>query len=163
MKSSTASEPHHLSMSANWAPTKGECAAAASGSERNQARCSPGLRRPIWNRTKCNNGVHQDALNAISAVPSWLRGSGGSQAAEQVHQRYAGWLAQQSQAGVTFSAVEQWWLDKMVEVIAVSAGISPDDLDNAPFTERGGVDGAICDLGPSAATIIDQLNTNLTA
>ena len=82
---------------------------------------------------------------------------------EQVHQRYAGWLAQQAQAGVTFSPAERWWLDKMVEVIAVSAGISPDDLDNAPFTERGGVDGAIRDLGPKAATLIDQLNTNLTA
>jgi type I restriction enzyme R subunit len=51
----------------------------------------------------------------------------------------------------------------MVEVIAVSAGISPGDLDNAPFTERGGVDGAIRDLGPRAATLIDLLNTNLTA
>jgi type I restriction enzyme, R subunit len=83
--------------------------------------------------------------------------------AEQVRQRYAGWLAQQAQAGVTFSPAELWWLDKMMEVIAVSAGISPDDLDNAPFTERGGVDGAIRDLGPNAADLIDQLNTNLTA
>jgi len=82
---------------------------------------------------------------------------------EQVRERYAAWLAQQSQAGVTFSAGERWWLDKMVEVIAVSAGISPDDLDNAPFTERGGVDGATRDLGPQAATLIAQLNTNLTA
>jgi type I restriction enzyme R subunit len=81
----------------------------------------------------------------------------------QVHQRYAGWLAQQSQAGVTFSAAELWWLDKMVEVIAVSAGISPADLDTAPFTERGGVDGAIRDLGPQAAALIDQLNDTLTA
>jgi len=82
---------------------------------------------------------------------------------EQVHQRYAGWLAQQSQAGVTFSPAERWWLDKMVEVIAVSAGVSADDLDNAPFTERGGVDGAIRDLGPGTQVLIDQLNTNLTA
>ena len=80
---------------------------------------------------------------------------------EQVHQRYAGWLAQQSQAGVTFSAVERWWLDKMVEVIAVSAGISPEDLDNAPFTERGGVDGAIRDLGLNAATLINLYVTNV--
>jgi type I restriction enzyme, R subunit len=82
---------------------------------------------------------------------------------EQVHERYAGWLTQQAQAGAKFSPAERWWLDKMVEVIAVSAGISPDDLDNAPFTERGGVDGAIRDLGPNAATLIDQLNTDLTA
>jgi len=83
--------------------------------------------------------------------------------AEQVHHRYAGWLAQQAQAGVTFSPAERWWLDKMVEVIAVSAGISADDLDNSPFTERGGIDGASRDLGPNAATLIDALNTTLTA
>jgi len=81
----------------------------------------------------------------------------------QVHQRYAGWLAQQTQAGVTFSAAERWWLDKMVEVIAVSAGISTHDLDNAPFTERGGPDGASRDLGPNAANLIAELNTILTA
>ena len=44
-----------------------------------------------------------------------------------------------------------------------AAGISVDDLDNAPFTERGGVDGAIRDLGPNTATLINQLNNNLTA
>ena len=83
--------------------------------------------------------------------------------AERVHERYAGWLTQQGQAGVAFSTAERWWLDRMVEVIAVSAGVSPDDLDNAPFTERGGVDGAIRDLGPRAATLIDHLNAELTA
>jgi type I restriction enzyme, R subunit len=82
---------------------------------------------------------------------------------EQVRQRYAGWLAQQSQAGVTFSPAQRWWLDKMVEVIAVSAGISPDDLDNAPFTERGGVDGAIRDLGSEAGIYLESLNAELTA
>jgi type I restriction enzyme R subunit len=41
--------------------------------------------------------------------------------------------------------------------------VSADDLDNTPFTERGGVDGAFLDLGPHAATLIYQLNTNLTA
>jgi type I restriction enzyme R subunit len=82
---------------------------------------------------------------------------------EHVHERYAGWLTQQSQADVKFSPAERWWLDRMVEVIAVSAGISPDDLDNAPFIERGGVDGAIRDLGPGAAILIEQLNKSLTA
>ena len=83
--------------------------------------------------------------------------------AERVRERYAGWLAQQAQAGVTFSNQERWWLDRMVEVIAVSAGISAEDLDAAPFTERGGVDGAVRDLGPHAEQLIEQLNTELTA
>ncbi|MDG4793018.1 DEAD/DEAH box helicase family protein [Micromonospora sp. WMMD1082] len=83
--------------------------------------------------------------------------------AEKIRERYAGWLRQQEQAGVTFTETERWWLDRMVEVIAASAGISPDDLDNAPFTERGGLDGAIRDLGPNTAALIDQLNTELTA
>ncbi|WP_185734791.1 type I restriction endonuclease subunit R [Micromonospora globispora] len=82
---------------------------------------------------------------------------------ERVRERYAAWLLQQQQAGATFSKTERWWLDRMVEVIAVSAGISPDDLDNAPFTERGGIDGAIRDLGPTAASLLYQLNTELTA
>ncbi|WP_040338664.1 DEAD/DEAH box helicase family protein [Candidatus Blastococcus massiliensis] len=83
--------------------------------------------------------------------------------AERVRERYAGWLAQQEQAGGTFTDAERWWLDKMVEVIAASAGIGVDDLDAAPFTERGGADGAVRDLGPRAAALIEQLNQELTA
>ncbi|NMH91437.1 hypothetical protein HF519_07505 [Pseudonocardia bannensis] len=73
------------------------------------------------------------------------------------------WLTQQEQAGVHFTDTERWWLDRMVSVIASSAGISPDDLDEAPFTERGGIDGALRDLGDRAADIIDELNKELTA
>ena len=83
--------------------------------------------------------------------------------ADRVNERYAGWLLQQEQAGVTFSDTERWWLDRMVEVIAASAGISADDLDNPPFTERGGIDGAIRDLGDRAAALIEELNEELTA
>jgi len=83
--------------------------------------------------------------------------------AERVRERYGAWLAQQEQAGVSFSPAEKWWLDRMAEVVAVSAGVSADDLDNAPFSERGGVDGAVRDLGPRAATLIDALSAELTA
>ena len=83
--------------------------------------------------------------------------------ADRVHERYAAWLAQQSQAGVEFSAAQRWWLDRMVQVVAASAGISAADLDGPPFTENGGTDGAIRDLGDRAATLIDDLNRELTA
>jgi type I restriction enzyme R subunit len=83
--------------------------------------------------------------------------------ADKVGERYAGWLRQQEQAGVRLTETQRWWLDRMAQVIAASAGITPDDLDNAPFSERGGIDGAIRDLGPGTADIVDQLNTELTA
>jgi type I restriction enzyme, R subunit len=83
--------------------------------------------------------------------------------AERVREKYAAWLAQQEQAGVGFSEAERWWLDRMVSVIANSAGIRVEDLDDAPFTERGGIDGVLRDLGDQAEGLIEQLNTELTA
>ncbi|TDD68445.1 DEAD/DEAH box helicase [Jiangella aurantiaca] len=83
--------------------------------------------------------------------------------AEKVRERYAGWLAQQEQAGVVFSAQQRWWLDNMATVIASSAGLDADDLDEAPFTERGGIDGVLRDLGDAAGDLLDALNQELTA
>ena len=54
---------------------------------------------------------------------------------------------------MTFTDAERWWLDRMVKVIAASAGIRTDDLDDAPFIERGGTDGALRDLGDRAADL----------
>jgi type I restriction enzyme R subunit len=83
--------------------------------------------------------------------------------ADKVRERYAGWRLQQARAGTNFTVDQCWWLDRMVEVIAVSAGISADDLDEAPFAERGGVDGALRDLGDNAGEYLTQLNEDLTA
>ncbi len=82
---------------------------------------------------------------------------------DRVRERYAAWLAQQKQAGTSFSPLERWWLDHMVEVIGASAGITAHDLDEAPFTEKGGVDGALRDLGDRAESLLTELNTELTA
>jgi len=83
--------------------------------------------------------------------------------ADKVRERYAAWLAQQEQSGVQFTDRQRWWLDRIADIIAASAGISPDDLDNAPFPERGGIDGTIRDLGADAGTYLQQLNAELTA
>jgi type I restriction enzyme, R subunit len=83
--------------------------------------------------------------------------------ADKVRERYATCLAQQEQSGVQFTGQQRWWLDRIAEVIATSAGVSPDDLDNAPFAERGGVDGALRDLGAEAAHYVNRLNEELTA
>jgi len=83
--------------------------------------------------------------------------------ADRVRERYAAWLALQEQAGTSFSLLERWWLDRMVEVIGASAGITAHDLDEAPFTEKGGIDGALRDLGDHAEALLIQLNAELTA
>lgn len=83
--------------------------------------------------------------------------------ADQVHERYAGWLLAQEQGGARFTDTQRWWLDRMVDVISSSAGISADDLDDAPFTERGGIDGALRDLGDGAGELLEELNEELMA
>lgn len=83
--------------------------------------------------------------------------------AEQVETRYVNWLARQEQAGVKFGPTQRWWLDRMMSIVASSAGIAANDLDNTPFDERGGIDGALRDLGDNAGELIDELNRELVA
>ena len=83
--------------------------------------------------------------------------------AEQVKMRYTSWLLQQQNQGVTFTAEQRWWLDRMVSVISVSAGITEDDLDGSPFSERGGVDGLLRDFGDKAESIVEVLNQRVAA
>ncbi len=82
---------------------------------------------------------------------------------ESVEAKYQAWLLQQEQAGVKFSEHQRWWLDRIKETIAQSIQVTPDSLELAPFTERGGIDGAIRDLGSNIQTIMSDLNERLTA
>ncbi|WP_327264447.1 DEAD/DEAH box helicase family protein [Streptomyces sp. NBC_01232] len=82
--------------------------------------------------------------------------------ADKVRERYQSWLLQQGQAGVVFTDAQRWWLDNMAEVIAVSALIDADDLDETPFTERGGIDGALRDLGDGVPELLATMNQELT-
>jgi len=83
--------------------------------------------------------------------------------AEVVRERYAAWLVQQEQVGVVFDENERWWLDRMAEVIAASAGLTEDALDQMPFSERGGIDGAVSGLGDRVVPLMVELNERLTA
>ena len=83
--------------------------------------------------------------------------------ATTVEDRYTNWLAQQHQNGVNFTQTQRWWLDRIKDTIIQTTHITIDDLDLAPFTERGGIDGAGRDLGPDAQTLIDDLNSTLAA
>jgi type I restriction enzyme R subunit len=124
----------------------------------------------IWNAYAAVDGprVRQSATHTVADLVSLIRYTTGFDEVlvpygDRVRERYAGWLAQQEQAGVTFDDRERWWLDRMVSVIASSAGLRVEDLDDAPFTERGGTDGVIRDLGERASDLIRELNAELTA
>lgn len=124
----------------------------------------------IWNAYAAVDGakVRKSATHTVTDLVSLIRYATGVDDelvpyGERVRERYAAWLAQQEQSGAVFTETERWWLDRMVSVIASSAGIRVEDLDDAPFAERGGTDGAIRDLGDRAAQLIDELNAELTA
>ena len=112
--------------------------------------------------------VHHSDKHTLTDLVSLLRFTLGADNelvpyADQVRTRYASWLLQQENHGVSFTPEQQWWLDRMVEVIAVSAGITPDDLDESPFTERGGPDGIVRDFGDQVEMVIDDLNLKVAA
>ena len=79
--------------------------------------------------------------------------------ADIVQERYEGWLAAQK---VEFSSTQLWWLERIKDTIVQSARFSVDDLELAPFSERGGADGIGRDLGSQALDIINAMNEALS-
>lgn len=83
--------------------------------------------------------------------------------ADLIRTRYDDWLGRQALTGTVFTGAQRWWLDRMADVIANSAGLTDADLELAPFSERGGPEGAVRDLGAGAGALIEALNAELTA
>ena len=80
-----------------------------------------------------------------------------------IDQRWHNWLAQQAQAGTEFTDTEMWWLEHIKNAVIQSGDFHTQDLDYPPFTQRGGTDGAIRDLGPQVAPLLQGLAQGLTA
>lgn len=80
-----------------------------------------------------------------------------------VEERYAGWLLQQENLGVKFTDNQKWWLDRIKDAISQSAHFDIEDLDLSPFTERGGTDGVIAELGNSVTDLIASMNMELAS
>ena len=83
--------------------------------------------------------------------------------AQLVEERYAAWLLQQENLGVTFTDNQRWWLDRIKDAIAQSAHFDVKDLEMSPFTERGGTDGVLAELGTSVTSLIDSMNMELAS
>jgi type I restriction enzyme R subunit len=70
-------------------------------------------------------------------------------------------LDQQKARGVIFTGAQLWWLERIKDTIVQSAQFNVDDLELAPFIERGGSDGIGRDLGSQALAIIESMNEAL--
>jgi type I restriction enzyme R subunit len=83
--------------------------------------------------------------------------------AQLVEERYAGWLLQQENLGVKFTENQKWWLDRIKDAISQSAHFDVKDLEMSPFTERGGTDGVLAELGNSVTDLIESMNMELAS
>ena len=83
--------------------------------------------------------------------------------AEQVEQRFWGWMAAQEIAGREFTGEQRQWLEDIKDHIAGSVSIEPGDLQYAPFAQRGGIGRACALFGDGLAPLLEELNLALAA
>ena len=81
--------------------------------------------------------------------------------AEQVEERFRGWLATQEIAGREFTDEQRQWLEDIKDHIAGSVSIEPADLQHAPFVQRGGIGRAYQVCGDGLAPLLEELNLEL--
>lgn len=82
---------------------------------------------------------------------------------EQVRERFENWMAQQKNAGKTFTQEQERWLTLIRDHIANSLEIQPDDFDYTPFAEEGGLGAARKVFGDELREILGNLNEALAA
>lgn len=83
--------------------------------------------------------------------------------AEQVHARFANWLAQQRTAGHAFTDEQLRWLGMMRDHVVQSLEVEMSDFDLTPFVEQGGLGRAAQVFGKELPKIVRELNEVLAA
>ncbi len=58
---------------------------------------------------------------------------------DTVNRRFNQWISEQERLGRRFTPTQRAWLEMIKEHIAASASIATDDLEYAPFSQKGGV------------------------
>ncbi len=112
--------------------------------------------------------VRKSAVHTTTDLVSLVRFTLGQMSelvpyAQLVEERYAGWLLQQENLGVKFTDNQRWWLDRIKDAISQSAHFDVKDLEMSPFTERGGTDGVLAELGNSVTDLIESMNMELAS
>jgi hypothetical protein len=83
--------------------------------------------------------------------------------ADSVSERFDEWLRDKAKAGTVFAQEQLAWLNLMRDQIATSITIERDDLDLAPFNQRGGLGKAHELFGEQLSMLLDELNEALAA
>lgn len=81
---------------------------------------------------------------------------------ETVNQRFDQWLLEQEKLGRTFTPTQREWLEMIKDHIAASVSIEIYDLQNMPFSQRGGLLKAY-DLFGELDKLLEELNEVLVA
>jgi len=121
----------------------------------------------LWKAYQALNKTNKSIQNSTADLVSLVRYSLGVMPelqpfAEVVEYRYINWLEGQKQQGVTFSNTQKWWLDNIKNAICSGVTFELQQLDQTPFTERGGAAGIVSAF-PNAKQLLDELNLKLGA
>jgi len=82
---------------------------------------------------------------------------------ERVNANYHAWLAQQTQAGITFTTEQRHWLDMIRDHIAANLSVVPDDFEYSPFAQEGGMGRVYQLFGAELPKVLEALNRELAA
>ena len=82
---------------------------------------------------------------------------------EQIRDRFDLWLAQQRNRDRDFTPEQVRWLEMMRDHIATSLEMTVEDLDYAPFAEKGGHGRAAQVFGKELRQLLQELNETLAA
>ncbi len=80
-----------------------------------------------------------------------------------VEQRFQNWLAQQAQAGTTFTDDQLTWLNRIKDHLATSLAIAPDDFELEPFVSHGSFGRANGTFNGRLAPLLEELTQELVA
>jgi type I restriction enzyme R subunit len=82
---------------------------------------------------------------------------------DTVNERFNNWLAQQTNAGKTFTGEQVHWLEMIRDRIAGDAEVRMSDFDDTPFINEGGLGKFYEVFGDDYEAVVAELNEELVA
>ncbi len=82
---------------------------------------------------------------------------------DEAERRFQAWMKARQQGPHPFTEAQAEWLTLFKERIQAASAVSVDDLEQMPFTQRGGPARAVQLFGPGLRAILEELNEVLVA